>query len=364
MSTEICEECTGCGACSCICPKQCITMKENRIAEVIPFIDSKNCIHCDLCKKLCPQNSQLTKQFPQNCYVAWSKNKNDLVNSASGGVAAVIARYQLEKHMKIYGCDYTDSLDLVHFCLKNENDIIKMESSKYSQSNAFLVFKNIKNDLIGKYVVVFIGTPCQVAGLRRYLRRDFDNLITVDLVCHGTPPNKYLKEYIQKKHISYPIDAIRFRGEFNQQLTVWKNNNIIYQKPYTEDLYFSAFYDNKISRNACYTCQYAESKRIADITLADFWGLGKLVKIKKQSNRPSLVLVNTEKGKAYFHNITDLLFFEERPVDEAIRGNGRLNNPPGKNREAILFQKLYPFLSFTMSVRLSKKINNYYNRLK
>lgn len=358
MARKICDNCTGCGACSCVCPKNCIAMQENRLAEITPIVDMNVCNECGLCRKICPQNNPIKKIYPEKCYVAWSKNEDDLRYSSSGGVAATFARYQLNKGNKIYGCDYDDNYDLVHFLLTNKNDIFRMQSSKYSQSNSFLVFKQIKKELNDLEQVVFVGTPCQVAGLKSYLVKDYRNLITVDLVCHGTPPNRYFKEHINKVKNECLIDKIRFRGEYDQKLTLWESENIVYQKHYSDDLYFSAFYKNKISRNSCYSCQYAQSKRISDITLADFWGLGELNNIKKMSDRPSLILLNTDQGKLYFEDIKNMLIYEERTVEEAIEGNGRLNRPPGKSIEAKSFQKLYLITSFPKAVKFSEKINN------
>lgn len=358
MSNAIAESCTGCGACCCICPHSCITMGQNSIAERIPVIDETKCTHCYLCQKVCPQLNPLTKVIPQRCYVAWSVNESDLLFSASGGVAAAIARYQIDNNSKIYGCDYNSSADLCYFSVEHPDDILKMESSKYSQSEAYPVFKEIKKELSENRSVVFIGTPCQVAAIRKFLMKDYENLITVDLVCHGTPPNTYFKEYLQEIGIHPPFEKIRFRGEYDQQLTIWKNGEVVYQKPYKEDLYFSAFYKNKISMDVCYSCHYAQSKRVSDITIADFWGLGELSDISARSDRPSLVLINSNKGQAFFDAISTYLVFEERSVLEAINGNGRLNNPPGKSLEAKAFQSFYRHSGFRRATLLSAKIRS------
>ena len=355
MNNKICDLCTGCGACLCACPQKCITMIENKISERIPKIDKKKCVNCGVCKRVCPQNNSPQMNLPQKCYVAWSNREKDLVFSASGGIAVSIARYQLLSNNRVYGCDYTNSVDLDFFSIENENDLIKLQSSKYSQSKAYHVFSQIKNELKSK-AVVFIGTPCQVAGLKNYLKKPYSNLILIDLVCHGTPPNTYLKEYINEIGVSLPVDKIRFRGEYNQQLTIWKNDKIIYNKPYEDDLYFSAFYKNKISMNACYTCKYAQEKRVSDITIADFWGLGELKKINKKSERPSLVLINTNQGEQFFNNVLPYICFEERTVQEAISGNGRLNNPPGKSLEAKAFQLFYKKFGFSKAVHLSSRV--------
>lgn len=345
--------CTGCGACSVACPAQCITMVQNRLAQFVPEVDASQCMHCGICVKTCPQNNMPPDREPMDCYAAWSTHKEDYIFSASGGVAAGFARYQLEHNGTVYGCDYDASANLRHFQLRNMGDISRMQSSKYSQSTAFCCFTEIKELLEKQASVVFIGTPCQVASLLRFLKKDYSSLVTIDLVCHGAPPNEYLKQHLSESKLKAPFQKIRFRGEYDQMLTVWKDDIIAYQKDRTADSYFAAFYQNMISYDSCFFCQYAQPKRISDITIGDFWGLGKLREIDRLSKRPSLILVNTEKGQRFFEGACSNLFFERRDVTEGIRGNGRLNHPPGKSRDAKLFQFFYQsnMLGFNNSLK-------------
>ena len=220
-------------------------------------------------------------------------------------------------------------------------------------------FGEIKSLLEQETPVVFIGTPCQVAGLLRFLKKDYASLVTVDLICHGAPPNAYLKQHLAELGLDAPYHKIRFRGEFDQMLTVWKENNIVYQRDRTKDEYFIAFYENMISYDSCFTCQYAGPKRISDITIGDFWGLGDLQQIDPRSDRPSIILVNTEKGQAFFAKANCNLIYEQRDVKEGIRGNGRLIQPPGKNYKAKLFRWFcgFPAAGFRKRVRIVFQIS-------
>lgn len=356
------NNCTGCGACMISCPTGCISMRENKLSEIVPYINLEKCIACKKCVNTCPQNKQLSYSTPYKCYVAWSKKSDDRIKSASGGIATVMARYQLENNNYFYGCDYDCNINLKHFLVNSEKDISKIRGSKYSQSNSYDIYLDVKEKLKdGK--VVFVGTPCQVAGLKSIIGKSNENLITVDLVCHGTPPNEYLKKHIHNLNIK-KIDKILFRGEYDQKLTILENENIIYQKDKTKDTYFSAFYANMISRNSCYDCKYAKGSRISDITIADFWGLKKLNNIDKMSNRPSLILINTNRGLKYFNEIKQYLIYEERDVQEGIKGNGRLNNPPGKNIKARIFQFLYPICGLDKSINFTNIIFNIYIHIK
>lgn len=350
--------CTGCGTCAVVCPRRCIRMKEDHRKQLAPSVDESSCVHCGLCGKTCPQNFPLPQQYPLACYAVWSTCTEDYVHSASGGAAAAFARYQLTQNAAVYGCDYDENCDLRHFRLCGETDIRRMQSSKYSQSAASGCFGEIKALLEQDRSVVFIGTPCQVAGLLRFLKKDYASLVTVDLICHGAPPNGYLKQHLAELGLEAPYQKIRFRGEYDQMLTVWKANEIVYQRDRTEDEYFIAFYENMISYDSCFTCQYAGPERVSDITIGDFWGLGKLNQIEPRSDRPSIMLINTEKGRVFFDQASRNLICEQRDVMEGIRGNGRLIQPPGKNYRTGIFRLLsrFPAVSFRTRVRIVSRI--------
>lgn len=358
--------CTGCGSCSVACPAQCIKMRADRMGRLIPKVEKTRCLHCGICVKTCPQNNMPTEREPAACYAAWSTCEEDYIFSASGGVAAALARYQLEQCGIMYGCDYDESADLHHFQIKSISDISRAQSSKYSQSKAFVCFREIKELLERQVSVVFIGTPCQVAGLLRFLKKDYPSLVTIDLVCHGTPPNEYLQRHFSEIKLKTPYQKIRFRGEYDQMLTVWKDDSIAYQKDRTTDTYFAAFYQNIISYDSCFSCQYAQPKRISDITIGDFWGLGELKEIDQLSKRPSLILINTEKGQCFFEHACSNLVFERREVMEGIQGNGRLNHPPGKSTNAKLFQFFYRtrILGFAKSLKVANVSNTVIERLR
>ena len=352
------EKCTGCGLCSLVCMNNAITMKTNRLGRLFPEIDKNKCVDCKSCLNCCPQKNDIDFCYPQKCYVAWSKDDKDIVFSASGGVGAVIAKVAILNDYYACGCDYDTDGKLLHFCTNSLEKAERFRSSKYSKSNSIEVFSVVKEKLHSGKKVVFIGTPCQIAALKRFVGNNED-LFTIDLVCHGTPPNYYLQQHIysvsEKKHIS----KIRFRGEYDQQLTLWDDNNkIIYNEPYNKDSYFRAFYKNMISYGACYDCKYAQPNRCSDLTIGDFWGLGELTTIKPKSKRPSLILVNTVKGQVLFRLISSYIVYEERQVQEGIKGNGRLNNPPSKNVQATMFEICYPILqNFEIAVVLSELAN-------
>lgn len=347
------RSCTGCGACEVLCPAKAIKMRENSLGELVSEIDVSLCIGCDLCTQNCPQNTIQEFVYPSKCFVAWSKNERDWIYSASGGVGISFFRCVVQEGGIAFGCDYNENIELTHFKIKNENDLFRSQSSKYSQSKAYLVYNEIRDFLFENKQVIFIGTPCQIAGLKGFLKRDYEQLITVDLICHGTPPNRYLREHVLKISKSENVSKVRFRGEFDQNFSVWSGEEIIYQKVWCDDIYFNLFYQNVISRDSCYLCQYAQPKRVSDLTIGDFWGLNKLLNIQRKSNRPSVVLINTEKGRKFFDTAKEYLFYEERSVEEGIRGNGRLNSPPGKNYYTYIFRTLYVVFGFEKTAKIT-----------
>lgn len=352
------DECTSCGACAAICPRNCIKMQSSVNGQLVPKIDRKRCINCGMCEKTCPQKRHVEMHNPLSCYAAWSKNENDLIHSASGGIGVTFARWLKAYGGVVFGCDYSSQAELQHFQVETDDDLERIRGSKYSQSNAWHVFKRIKRLLDNGEKVLFVGTPCQVAGLNMFLKKNYSGLLTVDLVCHGTPPNTYFKQYIKKLGITFPVDRITFRGEYDQMLTIWKDQKIIYQKSSKDDAYFSAFYGNIISNTSCYRCKYAQPRRVSDITIGDFWGLGELNEIERKSARASLILVNTEKGQEFFNSVKNELVCEQRTVEEGISGNGRLIAPPGEKREAVIFKRVYASKVFELqnALRITYRI--------
>ena len=341
MKKKITSSCTGCGCCHLVCPVKCIKMVSNKHGHLEPSIEFDKCIKCNLCLNRCPQNQNAYFNYPKACYAACSMEKVDLLYSASGGVTTVFSRFVYNHCGSVYGCDYDELGNLLYIKVNSEKDLNRLQSSKYTRADAFMCFEDIKSDLHNcEKQVLFIGLPCQVSGLKSYLNKDYANLLTIDLVCHGTPPNKYLKQHLSEQKVQPLYEQIRFRGEFDQKLTVKKGGKICYHSDKSEDIFFSAFYDNMISYDSCYTCKYAQSERVSDITVADFWGLGDSI-IKKRTDRPSLILVNSEKGLSFFEESRSLLMLDRREIAEGIRGNGRLNCPPGKNELAKLFQFKY-----------------------
>ena len=337
------ENCTGCGACIAACPKRCIALQEtNAIGHVYPVVDESVCISCGLCQRVCPQNKQPVLTAPKNTYAAWSLNQEERKRSSSGGLASYFSRKMLENGGVVYGCSSNVSAgQIAHVRCETEEQAKKLRGSKYVQSRTENSFTLCKNDLQAGKEVLFIGTPCQVDGLKAFLGKPYENLTTADLVCHGVAPQKLLFEHL--KNLSRENgDEIAFRTPHGMRLTVIKNGATTVSVGHRKDAYYMGFLSGLYFRDNCYACLYAKTTRMGDITLGDFWGLGKEIPFEEdQRNGVSLLLVNTRKGEELLQKFADGLFIKERTLDEAKKENGNLYKPSAKHKHTEKFKRLY-----------------------
>lgn len=350
MSKEIiCDinECTGCCACLNICPTSAIEMLPNERGELCPRIQEEKCIHCNKCRQICPSINVIRKTQSKLCYAAWTKDLNDRIHCASGGVITGLSRFFIKEVGRVYSAFFEDG-KFNFSSLNCENDLDICRGSRYVQAFVGGNFKNVKEDLLIGKNVLFIGTPCQIAGLKKYLKTDYSNLYTVDFVCHGVPPFEYLKQWHEKFSKEKCFSAT-FRGKNNYMLSFFDNKKLIYRKSSEYDFYFSAFLSNIIQRESCYSCQYASIERVADITVGDFWGIGKTENVPL--GRASLVLINTQKGNLLWDKIREDFYYEKREIWEARKGNKQLNAPAVRNKERDLFLEKYRKYGFVQAIQ-------------
>lgn len=252
------------------------------------------------------------------------------------------AHFLKNKTSAVYGCSYDNNLQLNFSRATDLKEIGKFKTSKYSISYIGNTYKNIRQDLINGLYVLFIGTPCQVSGLKNFLNKEYPNLLTIDLICHGVPSQIYLDEYIKSLNLNTQPNSLTFRGKKDFFFTLYKDNTILYSKNSDEDIFYKAFLDGLFYRENCYSCEFATSKRVGDLSLGDFWGLGDEIPFNyDKQDGVSVLLVNTEKGKIVFNEVKDKIFFEKRTLEEAIKGNEQLKHPTRKHKNYDLFLKLY-----------------------
>lgn len=301
---ELCdrEHCTGCAACANICPVGAIRMATARDGFVYPEIDASRCTNCGLCQKTCPELTKVSLHArPSECHAVMATDELR-AKSSSGGVFSLLASACLKEGGVVYGAAFDEKLKLRHLRVDSESGLAALRGSKYLQSSIGLSFQQVRDDLKAGKKVLFVGTPCQIAGLRNYLKRDFEDLLLVDLVCHGVPSQQVFDAYLKELYPNDPVVGIDFRnkrdgwGGSYLLLLLLLSGNKVYRKDH-EDGYMCAFMSGVILRDSCHNCQYAQMRRVGDFTIGDYWGA------KKEDNDgkgTSLVFLNTPKAQSFW----------------------------------------------------------------
>jgi len=351
MSRVICnhDKCTGCAACKDVCPKQCITMQPDDLDALHPVVDESICINCGLCEKTCPNNRELSYKLPHKVLAAWSNNNEVRRTSASGGIACELYHYWIKNGGVATGVVF-DRVEGCHFILlENESDIKAVQNSKYTFSDTAGIYKVVKQKLQAGISVLFIGVPCQVAGLYGFLKKEYDNLTTVDIICHGMPPATYLEQHIKsiedkKKEYTHQLffrDPKYYTYTFTFTLKNIKGKEFYNKKVLTRDNYQLGYHRALIYRENCYSCNYARKERISDLTIGDFSGLGRFAPFEYDKHNVSCILENTDKGAALLKKLKGVLSMYERPACEAFEVEKQLKLPSAKHNGRYCFEQVY-----------------------
>lgn len=358
------ESCTACGACAFVCAKNSITMIEDEHGSVYPSLDSTNCVECGRCQKTCPILSPLDVNTPQIAYSAWSSDEKERETSASGGIAAEIYKKAVSEGCDIAGAVQQDDFRVVMQLSSDEKAIMKFKNSKYVFSEAWHVYQEIKQSLKADKNVVFIGLPCQVAALRKIFREN-EKILFVEVVCHGTAPFSYLKQHIE--HIEHTKNEKAIRMSFRDPDTyTYTFTFTLYNKdgkrfyaevPRKTDTYQYAYHSTISYRENCYHCHFAREQRIADITLSDYKGLGRMAPCSYGETNVSCILVNTEKGKKFIKEMIQekRIYADERPVREPIEGDPQLRQPSLKGAARMDFERLIKVNDFVTTMQIVMK---------
>lgn len=338
--TFITKACSGCAACANICPKLAIKMTDDFKGFKHPQVDSKLCVDCGLCKKICPlHNSNKIKNYNNkkpDCYALMANDDIRLGKSSSGGAFSVLAENIIKSNGYVVGVVLDNNM-AKHIVINSLDEINKLRGSKYVQSDIGACYKEIKALLDNSKLVLFTGTPCQVAGLKAYLQKDYEKLVTVDLVCHGVPSPKVLKKYLRENTNDDKVLDIDFRNKSDG----WSNKLRIFIKTdrgeviknAAEDEYMQAFLRNYILRKSCFNCPFQQIPRQGDLTIGDFWRVGKYSSKLDDGKGTSLLLINNKKGKTLFEKVKNDFKVKERvPLKYAIKGNKTLIKPTNRNK--------------------------------
>lgn len=362
------KQCSACKACVNICPQQCIRMVTDSLDVPYPEIDKEKCLNCGLCQKTCPNNNELEFHKARKVLAAWSLDTKTRERSASGGVAAELYRYAIENGWYSYGVAINRH-KATFIEITTIEDIENVRNSKYVFSDTLDIYQRIKDILKNGQYVLFIGLPCQVAGLNCFLGNHYSNLITVDLVCHGVVPDEYLRQHIERieEQTKKKVSKVFFRNPelhtYTFNFTLEDHDGIFYKRQvYEDDVYQLGYHKALIYRENCYHCQYAQQKRIGDLTICDFSAIGQLIPVNYERMNVSCVLVNTDLGEKMIRHLDGRLFIEQRPRREAFNYEPQLNYPYKKHSGRSTFVSEYErshIFHNAASKALKKELDDY-----
>lgn len=338
------SKCCGCSACANICPVQCIKMDFDSKGFYYPTIDENACIKCNKCDKVCPFQI-LPKDKPDHsskCYSAYSKDTENLHTASSGGIFWELANLTLSQNGVVYGAVSNDGFHVQHMRGETTSDCLPMRKSKYQQSIMDNNYQFAKKDLENGRYVLFSGTPCQIAGLYGYLGKDYEKLVTVDLVCHGIPSKKILELFKEKTEIEKGSQLISW---------IWRDKSYGWEKkfsklmfldsekdfliPSSQNPYMKGFAQCLYLRPSCYTCPFARLPRVSDITLGDFFGYDR--SLDNRDKGLSMVVATTRKGQNAVQAILKSLEYDEVSEQYCNSRSHQLGHPPrdNKNRKFV-----------------------------
>ncbi len=333
--------CCGCEACVQVCPKQCIKFTRDKEGFFYPIVDTNICVNCGLCEKVCPVLNQSSERKPHNVYAAVNNDKKELLSSSSGGIFILLAKETLKRNGVVFGAKFDENWNVIHSFAETVDGIKSFMGSKYVQSRIGNSYQQAKHFLDEGRHVLFSGTPCQIAGLKYFLRRDYDNLVTVDIICHGVPSPRVWQMYLEevkkdarkvkssylssyKPHLSESdshtfedmiITNISFRDKqlswqkFSFVLTLTevlndgKQNTVSLSHMHRDNPFMKAFLNNLILRPSCYHCPSKSGKSQSDITIADFWGIEKVLPQLDNIHGVGLMMLNSDKGVTFVEDI-------------------------------------------------------------
>ncbi len=318
--------CTGCSACAAACPRKCIEMREDQEGFLYPKIDAAQCVRCGVCEQVCPVLSEKPGQIP-DAYATVNLNEETLSQSSSGGIFSLLASSILDKGGVVFGAALTSDGRVAHTAVHTPENLSALRGSKYVQSDIGNTYREAK-DLLEKGVpVYFSGTPCQIAGLLKFLKRDYPHLLTQDLVCHGVPSPLVFRKYMeyQKENHGAAPKSVLFRKKHPTikpyALAITFENGSVYESAPGADPYMKAFLRNVSLRPSCYDCRFKSAGRVSDITLADYWGIDKVHPEFSSEDGVSLVFLHSEKGKRAFAKLEGRVRAIRSNAQEAIAHN-------------------------------------------
>lgn len=374
------KQCCGCGACLSVCPKKAISMKVDAEGFEYPEVNQEACINCGLCQKTCPVIHYDEKQTQRESFssvqlgiAACNRNMEQRLKSSSGSIFPVIAEHVLDQGGIVFGAAYDENFNVVYKGIDTKGDLPLLQGSKYLQVKTNPdTFRVIKNSLQSGRIVLFSAMACQVEALKSYLKKDYENLYTTDLICMGIPSAGVWQKYLATFFSGEKIKCVNFKEKsigWNKFCFYAKTDKREYRDIGMENLYLRSMFLTWNIRPSCFVCPFKKVKRFSDFTLADCWGANKLVPEINDNKGLSSVVVHSEKGKNLLESVKSKLLLREIPVDEIIKGNiNMVENKPEKQGREHFYSMLdaNPKLAFETLCKVPKKslLSRVKNKLK
>lgn len=323
------SKCCGCSACVESCPVKCITLKDDDEGFLYPSVDFEKCISCGKCERVCPiQNCKSVESAKEiqleKGYVAYSNDEQTRLKSSSGGIFSLLSENILKKDGIVVGAEFDENFSVHHIAIDSVDDLNRLRGSKYVQSRMKNIFANVKEFLENGKMVLFSGTSCQISGLKKYLGKEYDNLYTVDVLCHGVPSPKVWEQYLMEKEKEYKskVKQINFR----YKVTGWKRysvrfvfeNGNEYVKRAGHDPYMQIFLSNIALRPSCHDCRFKALNRDSDITIGDAWGVDDYLPQMDDDKGTSIIITHSDKGELLLKDIKEELSLKEAECDKIL----------------------------------------------
>lgn len=348
------KECSGCGACFQVCPKKCIQMKPDSEGFDYPYINNEECVHCGLCLEVC--NREFTNNRSNKVYACYTNHEELRLASSSGGIVGELVRNIIQKGGVVYGAKFDKNFMVKHTYAQEETELNKLKCSKYVQSKLGVIFREVKSQLLKGKEVLFVGTGCQIHGLKSFLNKEYDNLFCIDFICHGVPSPSVWRKYLDS--FKKEVKEINFRsksfGWSHYKLYIGFQDGSSYHATVSEDPYLRAFVRDLTLRPSCYACKFKDDNIQGDITVGDFWNLSRIKEFKDDDKGTSMVFVNTSKGEKWFSCIKEALTYLEVDLKEAIECNPSYKNSAYQNPKRKQF-----FLELDKETDIVKRLNRY-----
>lgn len=344
---QICaeEKCTGCGSCAIACPQNCISMGEDDEGFRYPSLQPECCVRCGVCQKVCPVVNTPKKNEGKDAYAVKNRDEDIRLHSSSGGVFTLLAQETILHAGVVCAAKYNAEFAVEHAIASTEDEIVSFTGAKYAQSIPERCFREVESRLKSGQRVMFVGTPCQVAGLKRFLRKEYQNLLLVDMICHGVPSPgvwmKYLRERKQKDSGNSEIRKINQRSKVsgwskhNYSVEIEYQNGSRYRKHKNEDWYMLGFINNLFLRPSCADCHFKGLDRNSDITLGDYWGVWDQLPEFDDNKGVSLLLIHSDKGHEIWNAVKGKCSYLQVNREQAIAQNKSAveSSVPHRNRD-------------------------------